>query len=501
MVALTVPVVGLAGTRAEVVPTMKDRKGKTGRYTNRDRAEATTRREAAARRRGSGTGAAGIRRNPSPGTTSPASGVYRGVDEDPLFQVVTADGRHWIDPFSGEAVPVVGTVAKTVQARLAQDPSWRTREPLSHGELQISRWRQQLAGSIPGDDRLRLFSTSGRGWLNPFSGRFHPEVERSDGLITPRTVQAMARALATDPLAQRGVMRSREELLLALRGEAARESQRKTATGLLEVGEHDAREPAPSQKANDLSRARDVQTQLQGKLPRVQGYDLGVHFAPQHEVSGDFYAAIPLPEERCLFFVGDVTGHGMQAALVAATALKALRLLVAQSYRGDLVDLLCLLNENVKHDLMPGQFITLFAAELDRQRHAVDVVLAGTPPAGGANLRELRVRPLGRKGAAIGILPSATLRRVLSTESVALACGDVLVQYTDGVTEANNATGEEFGLHRFLGAAFSHAAGSMQALTDGVAGACSAFEGPTAADDVTVFALKRLAEGATPLAK
>ncbi|MDA3960173.1 MAG: SpoIIE family protein phosphatase, partial [Planctomycetota bacterium] len=313
------------------------------------------------------------------------------------------------------------------------------------------------------------------------------------GLVTQRTVKAMAQALATCPFARHGGLLDRAELARRIRG-VETPARERVASGPLEYRDS-GRAPSSAEIAyrqQDLEKARDVQTNMFSRLPTIPGYEFGVHYSAQQQVSGDFYDVITLDDERCLMVVGDVTGHGMQAALVATSALKALRIMVKQGLGHDLRKLLGELNENVKTDLLPGQFITLFAAVFDHQSDSGTAVLAGHHPAiiarGGD---EPSLRSIGAKGAAIGILPSATLMRVLSPVEFELASDEVLVQFTDGVVEAPGKGGEEFGMHRLVAEVFRHINEEMRVMADGIAAASVAHEGGSTADDVTVFALRR----------
>ena len=75
-------------------------------------------------------------------------------------------------------------------------------------------------------------------------------------------------------------------------------------------------------------------------------------------VSGDFYDIRPLDDERVLVCIGDISGHGMQAALAMATALKSLRNVTR--LHSDPVDIACALNDDIKDDLLADQFITMW---------------------------------------------------------------------------------------------------------------------------------------------
>ena len=293
---------------------MRDRQRKTNRL-QRDQRDG--------RRRSTGQ----VRR--ASATVNAPSDLDQRLMGDPAFRVTTTDQSVWFNPFTADAVDVIGSLAETARSQLINAYD-RARPPLPLVELQRARWVYEIQHTIGSEQRMRLFSADGRGWLNPFSGAFHAEINRVDGLVTKDTVRAMASVLAICPYATRGIMRPLDELLAVLQGPQVLPSRTRGTESVA------ASEPTPLE--NDLLKARDVQAQMLGQLPTIAGYDLGVHYAPQQGVSGDIYDCIDLGGNQRLLVLGDVTGHGIQAALVATTVLKALRLL-ARTPGLDLVEL------------------------------------------------------------------------------------------------------------------------------------------------------------------
>jgi serine phosphatase RsbU (regulator of sigma subunit) len=449
-------------------------------------------------RPGSGTGfraslsRAGAQRgqNPKPITTTLSQAarvvrplppdMLRQIENDPLFMIVTSDGTQWIDPYSGEAIPInANGRASTARQHLTEQGTWRTGVPLPNAQLETERWRLDLTRLLPTEPRLRIFLKDNRGWMNPFSGEMVQGIERPEGKLTPRTVWQMASLLAVCPHARAGRMFDMQELLARGRAYGAAQQTQEPS------GVH----TRPALNA-DLAQAQNVQRHMLAEIPRPPGFELAVHLSPHAGVAGDFYEITTLLDGRILIALGDVSGHGMQAALVVVTALKTLRF-VARS-TSDLTELVCRFNDEIKPDLVIGQFITLFAAVLDPSNRSMTCLRAGHQPAVLVNLaRDDVLRRIGRSGMAIGLTTGQVFAGSLRPVAMQLEPGDVLVQCTDGALEAMNADNVEFGEARYLASVMRRYETSAQDLVDGIAEDVRTYaQGPGGVgDDMTVLAL------------
>jgi len=199
----------------------------------------------------------------------------------------------------------------------------------------------------------------------------------------------------------------------------------------------------------DLALARRIQRQILPKrLPERPPFRFAAEYRPAAGVGGDFYDVLELSGGRLGVVVGDACGKGVSAALYAAKVLSDLRheaLAAREGGPGDILSrlnrLLCLGNEE-------SLFVTAVLAVLDPASRRVEVASAGHP---------LPIRR-GRRGAVsfsgmtgagpLGLHPEATIE----SHAGALAPGDQLVLYTDGVTEALDPAGAVFGSERLLDA-------------------------------------------------
>ncbi len=432
---------------------------------------------------------------------------------DPLFQVMTADRTCWICPFTGRAVPAGGGRLAAARQYLEHSGVWRNLAPLSAERINVERWRHDISNRLASEPRLRLFSRQGRGWLNPYSGDLEPSVLLEDGALTPHTITAMAEVLSICPPALRGVMLPQEEILRRYAQMQSAESASDDHTDTSEVvrlvtdeigteeadkfaadhghedGDREALPFDPSHRpgTEDLSQARRVQARSMTELPSHADIALGVHFAPRAGVSGDFYHASVIDGGKMLLVLGDVSGHGVQAALVVASALKTLRFVLRAE--SDPVAIVLACNDELREDLLPGQFISLFLAVIDPNELTMTAVCAGHHPAVLTNLRrEFPLRRVGRSGMALGLSDRETLTRMLRPVIVDLELGDVLVQTTDGLLEAVDSQDREWGEARWMGSVLAHSDGETpQEIADGVVRDCRSFIGLPVDDDLTVL--------------
>jgi len=189
----------------------------------------------------------------------------------------------------------------------------------------------------------------------------------------------------------------------------------------------------------ELALASEIQQRFQPTAPPVVlGYELqGISF-PCYEIGGDYYDFIERDDGRLVIALGDVSGKGTAAALLMSSLHAAVH---AQSGSHDtLVDTISAVNRYLADNIPANRFVTLFYAELDPESGALSFLNAGhNPPliihSAGT------VEQLASGGLPLGIKRDADYREGRTQ----LLHGDVLVIYSDGVTEAMSPSGEEFG--------------------------------------------------------
>jgi sigma-B regulation protein RsbU (phosphoserine phosphatase) len=238
---------------------------------------------------------------------------------------------------------------------------------------------------------------------------------------------------------------------------------------------------------NDLEIARGIQ---QAMLPRAAFHASGVEAfgmtRPANTVGGDFYDILPLPDGRVLFALGDVAGKGSPASLLMALLLAMMRTLVDEGFEG--AALAARLNAQIVKHAPASRFVTLFFGVLDTSTGEFGYVNAGQNPplvrrATGAYDR------LKTGGIALGMFEFATYEFA----STRLNVGDVIVMYSDGVTEAENEAGvpfEEPGLQAVIDGAGWASAKELAWATFAAVDQYS--EQRRLFDDLTILVVRRL---------
>jgi phosphoserine phosphatase RsbU/P len=182
-------------------------------------------------------------------------------------------------------------------------------------------------------------------------------------------------------------------------------------------------------------------TILPTTLPAVSGILFAAGNRPTRQVGGDFYDVHPLPDGRVAFCVADVAGKGIPAALLVSTVHACIHLLV-EAGAIDLPGLVARVNRHLARFSSTRKFVTLFMAVFDPSDRSLRYVNAGHNP--GIWLSRSGVTLLPSGGVPIGMFEVAP-----QVESrVELAPGDLVVLYSDGITEAVDAKDEEFGMDR-----------------------------------------------------
>jgi serine phosphatase RsbU (regulator of sigma subunit)/anti-sigma regulatory factor (Ser/Thr protein kinase) len=237
---------------------------------------------------------------------------------------------------------------------------------------------------------------------------------------------------------------------------------------------------------------RAVATELQRsllppQLPRIDGIDLGAEYVPAAEavdVGGDFYDIVSLPGERWLIVIGDVSGKGVQAAIVTGLVRDVTRALVRDGR--PVAETLARLNETLV-ERGGGRFCTLALAVLSRRPDGlVDAALhlAGHEQTVLVHA-DGRTRLVGRCGTALGLLPTVKS----PVEQVVLLPGDMLIFSTDGVTERRH-RGVLFGIDRLRNEASTLAGFPADVVAARLRTAAVAFSPDPPRDDIAVLTVR-----------
>ncbi|HSH05003.1 MAG TPA: SpoIIE family protein phosphatase, partial [Anaerolineae bacterium] len=234
--------------------------------------------------------------------------------------------------------------------------------------------------------------------------------------------------------------------------------------------------------------ARQIQQSLiPNAAPAIPHLDILSYWQAARQVSGDFYDFLPFPDGRWGLIIADVADKGIPAALFMAISRTILRAVAYSRYEPAIT--LQRANEILCHDVTSDLFVTLFYAIWDPQTHTLTYANGGhNPPFFLQQNGDHQL--LANTGAALGIFDDVTF----TSQTIHLAPNDILVLYTDGVTEAINENWGQFDLSRLQQTVRQHQHQSAQQLLHAIQTAVSHHVGDTPQfDDITLVILKHLA--------
>jgi len=199
---------------------------------------------------------------------------------------------------------------------------------------------------------------------------------------------------------------------------------------------------------DSVKRASERQRRLlPTKAPEVAGAEIDLVYRPADVVSGDFYDFVTLDGGKIAFLVGDVSGHGIEAGILMGMAKKVLSIRL-QDF-ADPKEAVVRANEDIDRDLGRVNFVTAFVAIYDPTRRMLHCIRAGhNPPLLFNPARPERCVQLKPGGLGLGIMSEASFGPTIQPMDVEILSGDVLVLYTDGLAEARDEEGEQFGVER-----------------------------------------------------
>jgi sigma-B regulation protein RsbU (phosphoserine phosphatase) len=198
-------------------------------------------------------------------------------------------------------------------------------------------------------------------------------------------------------------------------------------------------------------------------------------------VGGDYFDVFPLEGGKTALVVADVSGKGVPAALLVSTVHACLHLLVPDG-AGDLVSVVARMNRHIRYFSSTHKFVTLFIGVFDQGTSELTYVNAGHNP--GIVVSDAGAAELPSGGFPVGMFPEVQHR----SGSVRLAPGDLLVLYSDGITEAVDAADEEFGMERLVALATAGRSTPVHELSAAIFAAVAEFtRGVAQYDDQTVL--------------
>jgi phosphoserine phosphatase RsbU/P len=244
--------------------------------------------------------------------------------------------------------------------------------------------------------------------------------------------------------------------------------------------------------ARDLEQAAEIQRRfLPASAPHVAQLDLAGHNAPCRTVGGDYFDFFPYGNGRVGMVLGDVSGKGMPASLLMMGLQARVQVLIDEPR--SLAEVMTKLNRITSANCPANRFISLFFCLVDGQLGEVSYCNAGHNP-------PLLIRAAGLHGHSQELAGGGPILGILATADyqehrVKLEPGDILVIYSDGVTEAANAEGEDFGVERLVRTVSANRERSAAEILDAVNRALAEYTGAAAqSDDITMIVARRTAQ-------
>ena len=232
--------------------------------------------------------------------------------------------------------------------------------------------------------------------------------------------------------------------------------------------------------------ARVQQHLLDQHRPPAGPLDVVARMHPAKVVGGDYYDFVPLDEKRFAVVVADVSGKGLPAALLMPAVKIALRTLAER--QTSTRELLGELNRVFLDNLPPASYFTLVYAVFDAAAGRLVYANAGHLPALHLKARGAEEAWLTSEGPAVGLLHEDVL---FEATEVGFEPGDLFVFYTDGITEAEDPGGADFGRERLASTVRACAGQPAEAVVAALHGAVDAFRGPAPrGDDATVIVVR-----------
>ena len=239
---------------------------------------------------------------------------------------------------------------------------------------------------------------------------------------------------------------------------------------------------------NEIKIAQQIQANLFPAAPiKTDDFEIAGYCLPADKIGGDYYDYFYRGDSRLHIVIADVSGHSIGPALFMVETRSALRGQTGSAATA--AEIMAALNRFLFHDLdQADYFITLFYMQVDRVRQQLSFANAGHPPPLLFNRRLGQFSELDADGLILGIKAEVEFEE----KSVQLTGDDVILFYTDGLTEAENADGEFFGLERVKAIFRRHASASPQAIIDALIDGLKLFCRRTNfSDDISLMVFQR----------
>ncbi len=240
----------------------------------------------------------------------------------------------------------------------------------------------------------------------------------------------------------------------------------------------------------EIELAGQIQNQLiPKKIPHITGLDISAKILPADQIGGDMYDFLPSFDENHLFYLGDVTGHGIPAGLLSSISSA---LFYGFSKIPDLKEILIRVNEVFHAKTMSNMFMTLCLLKFNELTNSLSFVSAGHEQVIKYNSSSNSTILMPSGGVALGM--TRDISKLLKEQNMALLNGDFVIIYSDGIPECWNEKRELYGMQRLLSViqANSNASTALE-MQEAILKDVSFFaNGYKQMDDITIIVVKKI---------
>jgi sigma-B regulation protein RsbU (phosphoserine phosphatase) len=242
---------------------------------------------------------------------------------------------------------------------------------------------------------------------------------------------------------------------------------------------------------HDLEIARDIQRiLLPSEAPVVEGFEISGINIPARHVSGDYFDYIKVDDERLGVAIADVSGKGVPASIIMAICRSVLR--SQATGNPSPADVLQKVNRQIYPDIKEDMFISMAYVILDHARNTISLCRAGHDAPLLYRRAKEEITPVKPPGMVVGIDSGSVFDRITSDYALSLEKDDCLLLYTDGVTEALDVNGDEFGFDRMVQCVRASAPEGAPAIITRVIDELRGFVGAQPQnDDITLIAIRK----------
>ena len=237
----------------------------------------------------------------------------------------------------------------------------------------------------------------------------------------------------------------------------------------------------------ELRQVGEIQSSLLPRsLPNIEGFDFGAFYTPAEQAGGDYYDIITMSNGYYGFTVADVSGHGTPAAVIMAITRAIMR-----SYTYDVIsssEALTMINEILCDNIYTTDFVTMFYIVMDSNTSKCNYASAGHNPVLFFDKDEMVVKRLTASGLFLGTFEDVEFEE----GTVELDRGDILFMYTDGLVEAMDRNGEQYGYDRLISKLIMFQNEKCSAIIENVMADLKEFAaGRPFDDDITILVIKK----------